>query len=48
MRSWTVSEARQRRRNHPQAENAKKKITAAMRNICVAAVIRKLENVPGM
>lgn len=22
MRSWTVSEARQRRKNHPQAENA--------------------------
>lgn len=39
MRSWTVSEARRSRKNHPQTENAKKKITAAMWNTCIAAVV---------
>ena len=44
----TVSVARRSRKNHPQTENAKKKIAAAMHNICIAAVIRKLENVPSV
>ena len=47
-RSWTVSVARRSRKNHPQTENAKKKITAAMWNTCIAAVIRKPGNVPSV
>lgn len=46
MRSWTVSEARQRRKNHPQAENAKNHSGNVEYPHCRCG--RKLENVPGM